>query len=151
MLILICLALILSATSSAHADVPPLDTLPQCKIYEIKTGGEVCGFDDVEDVRAIARGDAELTHLRAKSSKLEQKSTQLADQVKSLETAVKAQKTATEVIRDRNRELTREVLESDRKHQLCRVKPRWGGTLAWSTAAVLGAVLVGFVAHSALN
>ncbi|MEE9358883.1 MAG: hypothetical protein V3U85_00215 [Hyphomicrobium sp.] len=147
----ICLGLILASSAGAHADVPPLDTLPQCKVYEIRTGGEVCGFDDLEDVRAIALADAELTMLRGKTVSLQGKGAQLALQVGNLETAVKAQKQATEIMRDRNVELTTQLIKSDREHQLCRVRPRWGGALAWSTAAVLGALLAGFVAHDALN
>ena len=55
-----------------------------------------------------------------------------------------------EVLVERNNKLTKDLIETDRKYQLERVKPRWGNPVAWSVAAVAAALLVGYVANDKL-
>ena len=149
---LICLA-----PTSAHAD--GLDDVyrgyrphivPECKVYEVKPGLEVCGYPTIEEVQALYKADAELFAARQTRINIDLKIKVQAEQVSDLRIAVSALKDAMVVVDARNATLTKELLETDLKYQKERVKPRWGTPLSWGVAGVAGALLVGFVGHSLL-
>lgn len=139
--LLACLGVICVGLSSLAPAIA--EPLPECQVYTTAAGVEVCGFASIEDVKAIRLAAAELQYLREQSRLLALKVAELETQTISLRVALDAQRTATEIVRRRNVELTTLAIETDRRLQLERVKPRWGTPLAWGTAAVLGAVLLG--------
>ena len=65
--------------------------------------------------------------------------------------AFDAMKSAVGALERRNADLLALTIEKDRLYQNERVKPRWGSPFAWTTAAALGAILVGYVGHDLLS
>lgn len=147
---LICLA---QKTASAEDDVyrgykPHI--VPECKVYKVNQHLEVCGYATIEEVRALYEADAELYGTRKKMFSVDLKLKVQEEQIADLRIAVGEFKEAIAVVDARNAKLTKELIETDRKYQNERVKPKWGNPLAWGSTAVLGALLVGFVGHSVL-
>jgi hypothetical protein len=134
---------------NSHADVE-LKIIPQCLKYEI-TGVPICGYKNIEDVRSLYTLDAEL-ELRRDVERLEKdKITELESQVANLRAAHESILRAGDMLKARNVELTEQLIETDRKFQKERVKPRWGNPLAWTLSAVLAAGLAGFIGHELLD
>ena len=141
----------LLASSLANAQPYQPKVIPQCERYKLADGREVCGYDSIEKVRQVYNADAELVAKREAETLHVEKSNLLLGQVANLRLAVDAQKRATGIIRDRNRELTAQLIETDRKYQNERAKPRWGNPIAWTIAATCAAALAGGIAWAVLD
>jgi len=124
--------------------------VPECKVYKVKPGLEVCGYPTLAEVQQLYSADAELFTARKTRFNLDLKLKVQAQQVDDLRIAVGAL-TASMAIGDaRVTTLTKELEATDLKYQKERVKPRWGTSLSWGVAGVAAALLVGFVGHSVL-
>jgi hypothetical protein len=150
--------------AAAHADEPgdlvAPAIVPQCLVYRVPLG-QVCGYlvatpdgaeaAGMEQWRDVLRADAELVATRESVRLLTQKADLLFGQTQDLLAAFTAMKTAVAALEGRNAQLMRDLIEKDRLYQNERVKPRFGSPLAWTTAAVLGAVLAGYLGHDLLT
>lgn len=141
LLFAVCVGAICLPGSDAFAEEYIPKIIPQCLRYETTAGKEVCGYDSIDKVQQAYLADAELVAFRAKAPLIEAKARLLESQVADLRLAVDAQERATNIVKQRNRELTDQLIETDRQYQLERVKPRWGNPLAWTIAAAATAAL----------
>ncbi len=146
------LGLIFLAASSAHADPPVYRpaVIPECKVYTLKDGREVCGWLTEDEVKTAYRADAELVQCREQLDTHSERIESLNLQLGATTTALIAERRSTEVLKERNTELTADLIEMNRKYENERVKPRWGSPIAWTTAAILGAGLLGFIGNDLL-
>jgi len=148
-----CLVVMLLA-ATGHADpqpTPTLQVLPQCKVYKLADGRQICGYVDLGDVQTLYRLDSELVMRRREVQLLDQRVAALEQAVTDLRGSLGSSTRAVVTLQERNGDLLREALAKDKALQEERVKPRWGSTAAWSAAGVLGAVLAGFVLAGALD
>ena len=143
------------AASSVGAEPYRPKIAPECKVYPLADGREVCGYivkqadgtETMDEWQAVLRVDAELV-VRRKSAELQaEREVELQGQIGDLRGALEACGTGTAALKDRNAVLTTQLIDRDRLYQNERVKPRFslGGGWAWGTAAVLAAALIGFV------
>lgn len=147
------IAFVLGVTSiQAQADDPyqPVN-LPACKVFKTTAGKEVCGFENIDDWKAILHVDAELTHVRAQLQAVAVRTLDLEKKIDLLNTQISAYAQNQLVLSQRDDKLTKELIDLDKKYQDERVKPRWGNPVAWTIAGVSTAILAGFVINSALN
>jgi hypothetical protein len=119
--------------------------------YTVPGVGQICGYKDLSDVQALYALDAEISFRRKKADLEAARIEELKTVSSNLTEAVGAQRRATAIVADRNTELTRQLIETDRKYQKERVKPRWGNPLAWGLAASLGAGLLGVLGHELID
>ena len=146
----------LAATSNAEPYRPKI--LPECKVYPLADGREVCGYvvkladgtETAEEWKAVLRVDAELVVLRHQDGLRRRKLAELSIQASEAVAALAAAERALEVVERRNGDLTRQLIETDRKYQNERVKPRIGGGWGWGAAALFAVGLVGYVAADQL-
>lgn len=147
--IVFVLGMMLALSRPASADNKPTN-FPDCVKHELSNGAMICGFTNLDDWKKVLKADVELTAKKKLLDLERRKSAQLAAQLIDYMGQLKAYQEIVSIQKDRNIELTKDVLDTDRKYQLERVKPRWGSAAAWTTAAVLAAVLSGFVANDVL-
>lgn len=147
---LICLCGLTSLTQIASADGYKPRIIPECKVYKVKPGLEVCGYATIEDVKALYKADAELYTARQIQFSLDLRLAYQAEQASDLRDAVESTRSALAVVDARNLALTAELLDTDLKYQKALVRPKWGSQLAWGTAAIASALLAGFVGHAML-
>lgn len=141
----------LAATSAAEPYRPQV--VPQCEVYDLADGREVCGYvvkqadgtETLDQWKEVLRVDAELVVLRRADGLRRRKLAELSVQVSAAVVALAAAERALELVEDRNDDLTRQLIETDRKYQEERVKPRIGGGWAWAAAGLVAAGLVGYV------
>lgn len=139
---------------SAGADPVVPQIVPQCEVFGLEDGRRVCGWivleadgtETLEQWREVLRADAELAMRRDQDAARDAKVVELEGQVEDLRAAAAAAARALEVLRTRNAELTAIAIKTDRSLQECQVRPRWGTTLSWGTAATAAALLLGYVA-----
>lgn len=135
----------LALSLPARADNIKPKNFPDCIKYKLADGTAICGYTELGDWKKVLRADAELT-AKKKLLELERKrTTELGAQLLDFKGQVKAYQGIVSVLDARVKALVADLLETDRKYQLERVKPRWGSAAAWTTAAVATAVLGGFV------
>jgi hypothetical protein len=135
------LALLGLTCRPAAADEIKLEILPQCLKYTVPNVGLVCGYKNLADVQLLYTLDAEL-ELHRDVKRLEKaKIHELENQIIHLRAAEDARKRAADLLKDRNQELVQQLIDTDRRLQKERVKPRWGNPLAWTLSAVLAASL----------
>lgn len=143
-----------SLAPKANADEPPPYTpkvLPECKVYKTASGKEVCGYDKIETIRELYARDAELVAHRETTEALNQVITVQRQQILDLKIAVEESDKAGKIHEDRSATLAKELIAKDKLYQDERVKPRWGTSLSWGAAAVMGAVLLGYVGNELLE
>lgn len=145
---------LLSLVATSHSD--PAETyepqiIPACKVFTLKDGREVCGWLTLEDVKAAYTADADLVKCRediaTKTVEVEVLGVQAASALEALD----AEQRTTSALKARNQELTTDLIEMNRKYELERAKPRFGSPIAWTTAAVLGAALVGVMGANLID
>jgi hypothetical protein len=139
------------AATSVRADPVEPQVIPACKVYKLADGREVCGWLKIEDVRAAYKADAELVKCREVTAAQVVKIDALEKEVFNVRAALALEEGSRTLVVDRNKELTTDLIEMNRKYENERAKPRWGNPIAWTTAAVLGAALVGFVGADLIN
>ena len=150
---LICVALLLGSSARAQDAGPEPyrpQILPECAVYDTQAG-PVCGYDDIDDVRDLYRFDAELVLRRQETQLMSARGALLSLQVRSLESAVSALQTANVALGARVDVLVNEAVSQNEKYENERAKPRFGSALAWTTAGVAVALLVGYVAADLLQ
>lgn len=146
----------LAATSAAEPYRPKI--LPECKVYDLADGRAVCGYvveqaDGTETLdrwKEVLRVDAELVVLRHQDGLRRRKLAELSVQASAAVVALEAAERALEVVELRNADLTRQLVETDRKYQNERVKPRLGGGWGWAAAGLFAVGLAGYVAADQL-
>jgi hypothetical protein len=132
------------------ADPQKPENFPDCTKYMLVSGIEVCGYTNLDDWKKVLDADKELSATR-KLLKLERAAKgELESQLGFLKGQIAAYEIIVAEQDRRNDALTKDLLETDRKYQLERVKPKWGNPVAWTTAAVAAAVLGGFLLNDAL-
>jgi len=124
--------------------------IPDCTKYTLPDGRVVCGYVNIEDWKNVLRADAELTAGKDLLRLEREKVVELRSQIDSFRGQVAAYERALSVLKQRNRELTVDLLETDRKYQNERVKPKWGNPLAWATAGLAAAALGGYILSDTL-
>jgi hypothetical protein len=151
---LICALSIVFALGAtpAFADEPTYEPvhLPKCTLYKTADGQEVCGYT-LEQWKGALRVDAELVHCKAELKKEKERSAYLAQQKTALQGQVSVYADSQKTLVDRNNQLTKDLIDLDKKYQYERVKPRWGSPVAWTVAAVATSVLAGFVVHDLID
>jgi hypothetical protein len=152
---IVCAGLICLATGSARGqDAGPEPytpkIIPACKVATLATGVEMCGYTSIDDVRAVYRADNELVKRRIEVELLTDKTLLLSTMIKSYQTVVEQNKIAITALKERNKDLLAEALKKNELYEKERVKPRWGNPIAWTTAVVLGAALLGYIAADQL-
>ena len=128
-------------------------------MFALADGRDVCGYvvkqadgtETLDEWREVLRVDAELVVLRETTRLQTEREGELQGQIGDLRAALVASGQGVSALKERNAELTKQLIERDRLYQNERVKPRWGGAIAWGTAAVLAATLVGFVGKDLLE
>ena len=150
----VLLGLAFLAATSAHADpAPPYEPqiVPPGKVYPLEDGREVCGWLSIEDVQAAYDADADLVkcHEDVAAKTIEAKA--LGVQLANTAIAFAAETRTTEILQQRNKELTTDLIEENRLKEHWKAKPRWGNSVAWTTTAILAATLVGFVGADLIN
>jgi hypothetical protein len=146
----------LAATSAAEPYRPQV--VPQCEVYDLADGREVCGYvvkeadgtETLDQWKEVLQVDAELVVLRHQDGLRRRKLAELSVQASGAVAALVAAERALEVVELRNADLTRQLVETDRKYQQERVKPRIGVGWAWAAAGLVAAGLVGYVAADQL-
>ncbi len=136
-------------TDTVSADYIP-KVVPRCLVYKTKSGKEVCGYDDIEKVRALYAADTELVDFRKTKPLIDLQLRLKTEQVVDLVVAVDAATRSGAVWEGRSMELSKQLIALDLKYQKERVKPRWGTGLSWGVAGTAVAVLLGFAGHSLL-
>ena len=144
---LICVLLTAFAlgTTPAFADPVEPKIIPKCSL-----AGDLCGYT-LGEWKLVLKADAELFHLRERLKKELVRSSQLSVQNIALQGQVTAYKSNQDVLGQRNKELTEQLIELDRKYQNERVKPRWGDPLAWTAAGIATSLLAGFFIKDLLD
>jgi len=149
---IVLLGLTFLAASSARADQPyEPKTFPPCQVFTLADGREVCGWLSIDDVRTAYRADAELVQCRETTVAHIKMVEALKIEAFELRAALVVEEQSKTLVVDRNKELTTDLIEMNRKYEHERARPRWGSPTAWTTAAVLGAVLVGYVGADLIN
>ncbi len=146
----------LAATSAAEPYRPKV--VPQCEIYDLADGRAVCGYvveqadgtETLDQWKEVLRVDAELVVLRHQDGLRRRKLAELSVQASAAVAALAAAERALEVVERRNGDLTRQLIETDRKYQEERVKPRIGGGWGWAAAGLFAVGLAGYVAADQL-
>ncbi len=95
--------------------------------------------------------DAELFSSRKQLKLKDQKIGLLEGQKIDFQKQIEALTANNKLLITSNDKLRTDLIETDRKYQNERVKPRWGSPVAWTIAAVSVAVLAGFVTQEALD
>ena len=118
--------------------------IPKCIVVELKAGGKGCVYT-LPQVKKLYDLDSELNALRV-TDKLSQQKLKLQGSIitkmtKQLELSHKSLQT----VQDRLKEMTRQLIETDRKYQLERVKPRWGSYLSWGIVVAVTAAFTSYV------
>jgi hypothetical protein len=145
------------APTSATADDYTPKIIPKCEIYTVG-GLDICGYrykglpDPAdEDWNKVLAADAELVHLREELKNEERKSASLAQQVRLLAGQGKIYADSQKVLVKRVDEVTKDLIGMNLKYENERAKPRLGSPVAWTVAAVVTAVLIGFVVKDRLD
>lgn len=134
----------------ATADDFKPQNFPDCKKHKLADGTEICGYTDLEEWKSVLKADLELT---AKKETLAIRTSQvdeLRGQVENFKGQIEVLERIVAEKDSRNKEITTDLLETDRKYQFERVKPKWGNPLAWTAAALATAVLGGFILKDTL-
>ena len=94
-------AICLAATSSAHAQpkksIKP-QIVPECKIYTTNLHVDVCGYADLDDVKALYKFDTELVLRRAQVRLIEARVLEVIKQRDSYKTALEATRAAGAIV-----------------------------------------------------
>lgn len=138
------------APSPALGDETKPSNFPDCTKYSLPDGRTVCGYTNLEDWKIVLKADLELTAKKKALTLERERAAQQGLVVAGLKGQVEAFKRIVAEQSSRIETLTKDLLETDRKYQSERVKPRWGNPLAWAAAAVATAALGGFVLHDFL-
>jgi hypothetical protein len=99
----------------------------------------------MEQVKELYAVDSELHMLRALSAAQLYKIKLMRDVDKRNNKIVDLSFSNTLLFQNRNKALTKQLIETDRKYQLERVKPRWGSYISWAVTGLVAAVLTGYV------
>lgn len=146
---LLWIAFVLGATSrptladpAAPGEPYRTQIIPTCERYVLLAGGEVCGYRDLEQWKALARADAELVLCRATEPQVLAAVDALSAEAAALKSALDHESRALGIaLADRTR-LREELLAKDKELQDERVKPRIGGSrVPWVIAAGLAVAL----------
>lgn len=116
--------------------------IPACKVFDVPMLGPVCGYQFLDDWKAVARADAELVRRRAEVLALEAQRDAERDRAVALEEAlqVRADQVGHLVV-ELDAERAR-LLELDRKYQDARGTP-WHAWVGWGVATVAAGVIAG--------
>lgn len=121
------------------------ENFPSCRLVTLDDGFQACAYINLDDWKLVLAADRELTFHKLLDEKFDEKIDNLTLQIASLEGQVDSLESVQVLLADRNEELTRQLIECDRKLQDERSKPRWGNTLAWTVAGASTSVLFGVV------
>jgi len=151
---LICVlsvAFALGATPALADDEPKYEAqlVPECKVYKAD-GKEICGYT-LEEWKAVLEVDRKMVLDKKLLEDEKKRTAALGLQVDSLKEQVAIYASNQETLVDRNTQLTKDLIDTDKKYQNERVKPRWGSPLAWTVAAVSTSVLAGIVVKEVLD
>ncbi len=148
------LGLIFLAASSGIARAQPSaetqyvpKIIPECKVYPLADGREVCGWLTIEEVQTAYDADAELVKLRETSAAQGEQIIAFGVQVSAIRAALEAEQRSVTVLKARELKLTDDLIEMNRKYEYERVKPRFRLGNGWALA---GGVAVGIVATIAV-
>ena len=141
----LCLA---SPTRADPKYVPRI--IPKCEVQALKSGETGCVYN-LEQVKELYKIDSELFSLRASFELQKAKSEILSSSLTKVQEQSRLSLTNVKLFKDRNAELTTQLIESDRKLQLELARPRWGSYIAWGVAAVLAASFTGYVIADRIN
>ena len=150
---LICLA---GTSEYARADPSTEDVyrpqiLPECKVYKLDDEREVCGWLTIEEVTAAYSADAELVACREVSAAQDGKIKAIGIQFASAMKALLAEQRSVSTLQKRSKQLTDDLIALNKKYEYERAKPRWGAPIAWGSAGILGAALIGIVGYEILD
>lgn len=140
----------LAPTARAEEPYKP-KVLPACKVYKTEAGGEVCGYATIEEVRELYAHDATLvanaSAAEALGEVIELQGSQILDLRISVDAAIKAG----EVWKSRSVTLAEDLIAKDLLYQDARVRPKWGTFIGFGSAALVGAILLGYVGNELLE
>ena len=147
-----------ASSSIAQADPDPSaetqyvpKIIPECNVYTLSDGREVCGWLTIVEVTAAYKADAELVRLRATSAAQADQITAFGIQVASITAALEAERRSLSVVQARETKLTADLIAMNKKYEYERVRPRWGNPIAWTSAAGLAAILLGIIGKELLD
>lgn len=122
--------------------------IPTCRVFIVPSVGEICGYQYLDDWRAVARADAELVLLRSKVVLLEGALAAERERGDLLAQALDVREgTVATLVASLAAERTN-LIDLDRKYQDARTAPNWMGRIGWSAAIVVGGVLAGVLVFS---
>lgn len=151
---LICVLLTtfaLGATPAFSNPPPPrAKNIPECELVKTTDGREMCAYT-LEQWISVLKADSLISHHYVMLGKLEEKVAILEGQKIDFQKQISALTANNKLLITSNDKLRTDLIETDRKYQNERVRPRWGSPLAWTVAAVSTAVLAGFVLEKALD
>jgi len=143
-------ALLLLVASGAYAE-PKYEpgVIPKCKV-ELCGDHRACTYD-LGQVKLMYKADSELVLLRKEVPLLKDKVYLLRKSVENMTEASELQRNSKDTLSKRLSELTRQLIESDRKLQTEISKPKWGSYIAWGVAVVVTASFAGYIAADQLS
>jgi len=136
------LLLLLAPRVSAEPKYEPR-AVPKCKV-ELCGDHRACTYD-LEQVKLLYKADSELLLLRQKIPLLVDKVFLLRSSVEHMTEAAELEKNSKDTLSKRLDQLTKQLIESDRRLQLEIAKPKWGSYIAWGVAVVVTASFAGYV------
>jgi len=142
--------MILAQSHLVRADGFTPTNFPDCIKHILPSGIRICGFTDPKEWGLVLIADKELSAIRELLRLEREKTSELSAQVENYKGQIEAYVAIAQEKDRRNKELTTDLLDTDRRYQKERVKPKWGNPFAWTAAAVATAVLGGFVLSSAI-
>ena len=143
---------VLGATSTLALaeDVYRPQVIPPCSVY-VTPAGEVCGYLALEDWKAVLRADAELVHARIRLKNDAERLSATGIQLTELRAQVVAFDSSLSALKQRNVDLTKQLVDLDLKYQQERASSGFWSPLPWAIAGITTAVLAGFVLASVAN
>lgn len=141
----VLLALILFPINPVFSN-PPYEpqNFPNCTKSIGVSGEIVCGYT-LEKLRRVYRADVDLTKLKKEKPLLDRKIKALTKIIDKQRLQFELAQNSAELLVKRNRELTTQLLETDRALQEEKTKPNWGTYLMWGVVIALTAGFASYV------
>jgi hypothetical protein len=140
---LITLILLISSTAFAQPKYVP-KVIPKCEVKELKDKTKGCVYT-LEQVKKLYQADSELVMLRKTDALRQQKIAMQGSIIAKTLAQLKLAQTNVKLVTNRNKELTKQLIDTDKKLQWEIAKPRWGNYIVWGVAIALAASFGGYV------
>lgn len=130
------------ATDEA-ADAPyQTQVVPTCRVFQVVGIGDVCGYQFLDDWRAVAAADAELVLRRSEVKTLAEARDAERARADALDDALDGREALIKTLNTSLADERTRYLDLDSKYQRAR-SSHWTTWVGWGVAAVVGSALAG--------